>query len=491
MNVLAEGSLPYSEFSTSWQKYIFTLNNSVELKSDYIIGIDVSELTGSATWVLGVGNTAGSHPIGTTTTFITNDEKIRNHQNQLQLIFDSNSSIIIPDSSTLPLPSYRYLNALNPFLSSSNPLVDSVAEHATPTIAQSYLFHSVLLIFAGLGAWFILSKKSFQSKIIIKNDSKIFILILGITGIYVSSSFIRLEVFASISLIVLASIALSILTKEIFKISLSKKKSYSLKISYVLIIFILFTIPLFVPANSNWVNVVDIPPTILNGATNHPASNDWLDALEWIKLNTPENAVVASWWDYGYWIQSLSERATLADNSTLHSYIIQNIARMLLSTPDEGWNMLQDMNADYVVVFVAGDRIDAKYDNEQLYYLAHGGDESKTPWFVRIAEFPEPKYFENNTLLLNNYFWNETLLGKMIPYSTATYYSPEIQKDSTTYQPGFIPLSVKEIKYDNSETDPLWLVYASPSFYDQNPGPVSGVFVYEINKNYVPIEPLS
>ena len=61
------------------------------------------------------------------------------------------------------------------------------------------------------------------------------------------------------------------------------------------------------------------PPTILNGGTAfHVSTNDWLDALEWIKNNTPKDAVVASWWDYGYWIQTLGERATL--QIILHSY---------------------------------------------------------------------------------------------------------------------------------------------------------------------------
>ena len=55
------------------------------------------------------------------------------------------------------------------------------------------------MIFAGLGIWFILSKKQFENKLFMQNDMKIFILIIGITGVYVSSAFVRLEVFASIS----------------------------------------------------------------------------------------------------------------------------------------------------------------------------------------------------------------------------------------------------------------------------------------------------
>ena len=406
------------------------------------------------------------------------------------IIIGSFLVIINEESDLLPLPSFRYLNAINPLLTTTDPLVDSVAEHATPNIAQSFLFHSVLMIFSGLGVWFILSKKLFQSNIIIKNDVKTFVLILGISGVYVSSAFIRLEVFASISLIILASIALSILSKEIFTINLSRVKSYTLKISYVLFILILFAIPLTFPANGNWINASDYPPTILTGGTNHPPSNDWLETMEWIKLNTPENSVIASWWDYGYWIQTLSERTTLADNSTLIDWKIKQIAEIFLSSPNDAWNTLQEINVDYIVVFVAGEKLDADIAGQPVYYLANGGDESKVPWFIRIAELPEGKYFEYNSNVKNNYFWNETLLGKMIPFNVATYYNTSNNQESKTFKPGFTPLSIKEIAYTDSQNDPLHLVYASPSFYSENPGPVTGVFVYEVNKNYIPIKPV-
>ena len=55
----------------------------------------------------------------------------------------------ILSSNILSLPSFRYLNAINPLLTTKDSLVDSVAEHATPTLAQSFTFLSVLLLFAG------------------------------------------------------------------------------------------------------------------------------------------------------------------------------------------------------------------------------------------------------------------------------------------------------------------------------------------------------
>jgi dolichyl-diphosphooligosaccharide--protein glycosyltransferase len=408
--------------------------------------------------------------------------KIRNSLFLLISIIVIGSFLIIinDESNLLPLPSFRYLNAMNPFLTSIDPLTDSVAEHATTSLPFSYFFHSVWMIFAGIGIWFILSKKISQS--FVKNDMKVFVLIFGISGVYISSSFIRLEVFASISLIIFSSIALSILSKNIFKITFSGKINNLIKILYVIIIVFLFFLPLGFPENNNWISNASSPPIILTGATSNPPTNDWLETLEWIKLNTPENAVIASWWDYGYWIQTMAERASLADNSTTNDHIIQNIARMLLSTPDDSWNMLQKMDADYVLVFLSAQKID---DNSGLYVLGGGGDESKVTWFARIAEFSTEKYLKSDGITGTNYFNEQTMLGKMIPFTTAVYYNPNTQEESTIYKPGFVDIVIKNIEYD-SDNDPLKLVYASPSFMNEKRGYMNIVLVYEINKNYVP-----
>ena len=112
------------------------------------------------------------------------------------IIIGSSFLILGSDSQFISLPTHRYLNALNPFLTTSDPLTDSVSEHATTTLAQSFLFHSILMIFAGLGIWLILRKSKLN---FIKNDMISFSLIIGLIGVYVSSAFVRLEVFASIS----------------------------------------------------------------------------------------------------------------------------------------------------------------------------------------------------------------------------------------------------------------------------------------------------
>ena len=406
------------------------------------------------------------------------------------IVMGSSSLVIAPlfitENSAVQLPSFRYLNAINPFLTTMDPLVDSVAEHATTSIKESFFFHSIMMIFAGLGVWLIISKKISQTEIFVQNDMKIFVLIIGITGVYVSSAFIRLEVFASISLIIFASIGLSILTKQIFKIKYSGKKNYFLKITYVTIIFIFFMIPLTYP-DSNWITVHDKAPIIFTGGTSYPPSNDWVETLEWIKLNTPENAVIASWWDYGYWIQTMSDRASLADNSTVHTNIIENIAKMFLSTPDDSWDMLTEMDADYLIIFVASQKflIETTTGEDQMYYvLGGGGEESKKSWFIRIANLPLEKFVYSDYVTGTDYFNNETLLGQAIPFTTQFYFNDQTQEMSNVYKPGFFAVKLKDIKYGPNDDGPLKLVYTSSSVDKFNESPMLGVFVYEINKNY-------
>ena len=395
--------------------------------------------------------------------------------------------VVNSESQFLPSTSHRYLNALNPFLTTTDPLVDSVSEHATTTIQQSFLFHSVLMLFSGIGIWLIIKNVQTENSSFIRNDMLSFSLILGLVGVYVSSTFVRLEVFASIAIIILASLGLTALTKEFFKNKPKSKKPLSkfLQLPYIAGIIILLLIPMIYPVGSEPSSITDVPPTILNGGSGfHVATNDWLDALEWMKNNTPKDAVVASWWDYGYWISTMGERASLADNSTVHTYIIVNIAKMLLSDPDTAWNTLNDMQADYVLIFVTGEKLSVT-ETGSFYTLNGGGDESKKQWFMKIAGYDTSKYLHSDGISGTDFFWNETLLGKMFPFSLLGYVNPNnLNQQSQTYVPGMIAIYEKDVKFTSDGDGPLRLVYASSSYTEEKIGPMIGVFIYEVNKEY-------
>ena len=401
------------------------------------------------------------------------------------------SSVLILDSegAFLPVPSHRYLNAINPFLTTTDPLVDSVSEHQTTTIEQSFFFHSILMLFAGVGIWILLKKQKTHSSFL-KSDMISFALIIGMAGVYTASTFLRLELFASISVIILSSIGVSLLIKEFFNKQLNEKSFISniVTLSILSGIVILLMVPMFYPSGQEVYAVIKGPPTILNGGTSYllTTTTDWVDTLEWIKNNTPKDSVVLSWWDYGYWISTLAERTTVADNATLSTTKIQKIAQILLNPPDEASNMLKEIQADYVVTFVAANQLNIQHEN-QFYTLGGGGDESKKQWFMRIGGFDDQKYLHQDGLNAKEEFWNNTLLGKMFPFTVLAYVDPNnTQNQSPTYVPGMVAIYEKDMKFTNNGDGPLKLVYASDSFHKNQSGPKLIVLVYEVNKDYVP-----
>ncbi|WP_428325562.1 hypothetical protein [Nitrosopumilus sp.] len=369
----------------------------------------------------------------------------------------------------------------------ADPLVDSVSEHATTTIQQSFVFHSVLMIFAGMGIWLLL--KSSKRSDLVKNDMISFSLIIGLLGIYISSAFVRLEVFATLSIIIFSSLGLSILFKEFFSNAKEKTKTQNIiKSSFIVGSIILLILPLSFSPNTSIFAMTDNPPTILNGGTIFNNNfNDWNDSLSWIKQNTPKDSVIAAWWDYGYWIQTKAERASLADNSTLIDHVIKKIAKIFISTPEQGWSSLQEMEADYFVIFIASERLTVTGNEDQpIYLLRGGGDESKKQWFMRISQEPVSKYLHSDVVSGTDHFWDETLMGKMIPFELLGYVNFQTNQQSLEYIPGFTAIYEKNIKLPKDGNGPLKLVYSSPSFDRLDAGQMVGVYVYEINKDYVP-----
>ncbi len=390
------------------------------------------------------------------------------------------------------LPSFRYMNAINPFLTTEEPLVDSVAEHATTTTSQSFFFLSILMVFAAAGIWLIFTNRERLAGYLprLRPDMVAFSLIIGMLGVYISSAFVRLELFASISVIILSSVGLSILASEVLRPPVRTKRSVRFmprlgKISFVAAIVILLIIPVVVPLQGNWIASAKVPPTILNGGTVFGTTfTDWPDAMEWLRESTPEDAVVASWWDYGYWITTLANRTSLVDNATMSTDKIRAVAEILLDDPDGAWESLNEIGADYMLVFVAANGI--QNDPVPLYLLTGGADESKKQWFIRIAEEPTSKYLHPDGISGTPHFWENTLLGQLIPYTLLTYVEPATNEQSETFVPGYTGVYAKTIKYPADGDGPFRLAYSSESFGRQPPGPVTAVLIYEVNKDYTP-----
>ena len=494
------------------------------------------------------------------------------------------SGIVIISSGVINLPTFRYLNAANPFLITTDMLNDSVSEHATTSLDISFYFFSILMVFAGIGAWLLLQKKvNYSFKI--KGEMAAFALIIGLVGVYFSSAFVRLEVFGSISIIILASIGISILISKILKVQ-QKPTGAITKISFLVVIIILLMVPMVYPEKLNWSNNnVGLPISILHSATKYDIStNDWPDAMRWVNENTPKDAVIAAWWDYGYWISTLGERKTLADNATLIDWQIRKIASTFFSTPDNAWlivtndaetdvsshyvtlpskmempsfkwcksipnqvscsaidmeaddgvydvnqakldafkNWIDDsssekiydsdvaanyptlfdyweselyayppiltgLDADYVLINLAVEKLSDENVIPMYTMTQNGGDETKAFWFLKIADLRVLDYYNPEIMSYTDKFWNETLLGKLIPFTPLVYVDPnntEIQ--SETFKPGYTAIYVRDIKFPSDGDGPFQLVYVSPSFERSDEGVMTGALIYKINKEYNP-----
>lgn len=61
-------------------------------------------------------------------------------------------------------------------------------------------------------------------------------------------------------------------------------------------------------------------PSVVLASRNQDGSqhiiDDFREAYYWLRQNTREDAVVMSWWDYGYQIAGMADRPTLVDNNT-------------------------------------------------------------------------------------------------------------------------------------------------------------------------------
>ena len=88
----------------------------------------------------------------------------------------------------------------------------------------------------------------------------------------------------------------------------------------LILLYTLFMLCFFV-IHCTWVtaNAYSSPSVVLASSDGHGGQNiidDFREAYYWLRQNTPTDAVVMSWWDYGYQIAGMADRPTLVDNNT-------------------------------------------------------------------------------------------------------------------------------------------------------------------------------
>ncbi|KAH9851849.1 oligosaccharyl transferase STT3 subunit [Lenzites betulinus] len=132
-------------------------------------------------------------------------------------------------------------------------------------------------------------------------------------------------------------------------------------------------------------------PSVVLASSNPDGSqhliDDFREAYYWLRQNTPEDAVVMSWWDYGYQIAGMADRPTLVDNNTWNNTHIATVGKAMSSSEEVAYPILRQHDVDYVLIIFGG-------------LIGYSGDDiNKFLWMVRIAqgvwpdEIQEPNYF--------------------------------------------------------------------------------------------------
>ncbi|MHA1917108.1 MAG: hypothetical protein ACTSUV_02205, partial [Candidatus Ranarchaeia archaeon] len=124
---------------------------------------------------------------------------------------------------------------------------------------------------------------------------------------------------------------------------------------------------------------------------------DYLQGFEFIRNQIGEGTVIASWWDYGYWITSTTNASSLCDNATVNSTQIARVGYALMETNiSHSVEIFRELQSDYV--FVNFGLLNPN--------LGISGDEGKWIWMVRICE--DVANSRNETWLVTGDYYNET-----------------------------------------------------------------------------------
>ena len=216
----------------------------------------------------------------------------------------------------------------------------------------------------------------------------IFVFSLVFIGIIAARSAVRLiMVLAPIAIIPLAYISVISVT------NCFKKKDELIKIlAIALAILIVLSSAYTLQYNykvSNSSAKVQIPSSY---------THQWQYAMQWVRENTSENSVFGHWWDYGYWVQTMGERATMLDGGNSIGYWNYLMGRHVLTaeSEEEALEVLYNHNVTHFL-------IDSTEIGKSSAYSNIGSDENydRYSWIgTFLLDESQTQETSNQTLLI-------------------------------------------------------------------------------------------
>ncbi|KAJ5479356.1 hypothetical protein N7530_004865 [Penicillium desertorum] len=270
------------------------------------------------------------------------------------------------------------------------PIIASVSEHQ-PTAWPAFFFDLNFLIWLFPAGVFMCFQKL--------KDEHVFVVIYSVLASYFAGVMVRLMLTLTPIVCVAAALALSCILDNFLVASTPSTETktqattedkslrsarnpvvgiYSWVSKSVVVTSVTLYLLMFV-AHCTWVtsNAYSSPSVVL--ASKLPDGSqfiidDYREAYYWLRQNTPDNAKIMSWWDYGYQIGGMADRPTLVDNNTWNNTHIATVGKAMSSREEVSYPILRQHDVDYVLVVFGG-------------LLGYSGDDlNKFLWMVRIAE---------------------------------------------------------------------------------------------------------
>ncbi|KAK2576418.1 hypothetical protein KPH14_005754 [Odynerus spinipes] len=324
----------------------------------------------------------------------------------------------------------RFYSLLDPSYAKNHiPIIASVSEHQ-PTAWSSFYFDLQILVFLfPSGLYFCFSKLT---------DSNIFLILYGITSLYFAGVMVRLMLVLAPVMCILGGIGASSLLltymKQLGSGKVIDKRAKKFESNYVLrseiaTVFVVIMCILFFSytIHCTWVTAEAYSsPSIVLSARSPDGGrmifDDFREAYYWLRMNTPENAKVMSWWDYGYQITAMANRTILVDNNTWNNTHISRVGQAMASSEEKAYEIMRELDVNYVLVIFGGLTGYSSDDiNKFLWMVRIGGSTEKgksiTEWdyYNSAGEFRVDK--EGSPVLLN------CLMYKMCYYKFGQVYT--------------------------------------------------------------------
>ena len=339
-------------------------------------------------------------------------------------VYSSGTQLEITPFNTNPVVKLgsKFLTVINPFTRLDQRILASVAEHLPSPWGSFYNILLILIFFFPLGMYFLFKRG---------RDEDWFLLLYGLTAVYFAGSMIRLNLILAPGVAILSAVAtynvLAPFAKVVTQKSVFERRRFRMSSSLTsehaltAFAFVALLLSVNIILSVQYVSMqVGNPEFAQSAISDSGQRTDWQTAMTYIRNVLPDNAIIASWWDYGYWINSASGKDTIVDNATFNSTQIAKMGYALMALNlTESLRTFKSWNTTHVLVYF-GHRISG-----------FGGDEGKWPWMVRIAEdrlgsnvIDDATYLGANDVTLEP-FYQSTLFRLMV------YGEPASQDEAT------------------------------------------------------------